>query len=122
MSKTQMALAELKVLDVLWEYGNLPAKEIALKLNKSVGWNKNTTYTLINRCIKKGAIERSEPNFMCKVLISREDFRKKETIDFTQNIFDGNINLLFASLLSQKGLKENDINTLIDMINRYDSD
>lgn len=37
--------SELKVMDVLWR--------------------RNTTYTLIKRCIKKGAIERSEPNFMC---------------------------------------------------------
>lgn len=120
MPKSQMAIAELKVLNLLWEYGTLPAKEIAKKLSKSVGWNKNTTYTLIKRCIQKGAIERSEPNFMCKALLTKEDFQRSETIDFTQNVYGGNINLLFASLLSQKGLKEDEINSLLELINSYD--
>ncbi len=57
--------SELKVMDILWKKGDLPARHVADVLTKALGWNKNTTYTLIKRCIKKGAIERSEPNFMC---------------------------------------------------------
>ena len=53
--------AELKVMDVLWEKGDTPAREIARKLTEELGWNVNTTYTLIKRCINKGAIRRSEP-------------------------------------------------------------
>ena len=53
--------SELKVMDVLWKDGDVPAKYVADTLNREVGWNKNTTYTLIKRCINKGAIERTEP-------------------------------------------------------------
>ena len=49
--------SELKVMDVLWKDGDVPAKYVADTLNREVGWNKNTTYTLIKRCINKGAIE-----------------------------------------------------------------
>ena len=41
----------------------------------------NTTYTLIKRCIKKGAIERSEPNFMCHALV-----KKEEILDLSQKL------------------------------------
>ena len=51
--------SELKVMDVLWKEGDMPAKEIARALTGELGWNVNTTYTLIKRCIKKGAIERA---------------------------------------------------------------
>ena len=34
--------------------GVVPAKRVAEVLNKELGWNKNTTYTLIKRCMKKG--------------------------------------------------------------------
>ena len=51
--------SELKVMDVLWREGDTPAKEIAKTLSQEVGWNVNTTYTLIKRCIKKGAVARS---------------------------------------------------------------
>ena len=55
--------SELKVMCVLWNEGDTTAKHISDVLKKEIGWNMNTTYTLIKRCIKKGAIERSEPNF-----------------------------------------------------------
>ena len=58
--------SELKVMDVLWREGDQPAKYVAKTLTDELGWNVNTTYTLIKRCIKKGAIERTEPNFMCQ--------------------------------------------------------
>ena len=53
--------SELKVMDVLWKAGDTPAREIARVLTDELGWNVNTTYTLIKRCMKKGAIARSEP-------------------------------------------------------------
>ena len=46
--------SELKVMDVLWKEGDTPAREIARVLTDELGWNVNTTYTLIKRCIKKG--------------------------------------------------------------------
>ena len=46
--------SELKVMDVLWREGDSTAKHIANVLGKEVGWNVNTTYTLIKRCMKKG--------------------------------------------------------------------
>ena len=44
--------SELKVMDVLWKEGDTPAKEIARVLTGELGWNVNTTYTLIKRCMK----------------------------------------------------------------------
>ena len=64
--------SELKVMDVLWKEGDMPAKQISDKLKETTGWNMNTTYTVIKKCIAKGAIERREPNFLCHALIGRE--------------------------------------------------
>ena len=46
--------SELKVMDVLWTNGDMPARQIAAILTESIGWNVNTTYTLIKRCIAVG--------------------------------------------------------------------
>ena len=56
-------------MNVLWAQGDVSAKHISNVLKEEIGWNMNTTYTLIKRCIKKGAIERLEPNFICHALI-----------------------------------------------------
>lgn len=53
--------SEWKVMEVLWQENDRTAKEISLRLADSIGWNKNTTYTVIKKCIDKGAIERWEP-------------------------------------------------------------
>ena len=78
--------SELKVMDVLWKEGDTPAKEIAKVLTNELGWNVNTTYTLIKRCMKKGAIERSEPGFMCHALIPKSAVQEAETDELTKSM------------------------------------
>lgn len=109
--------SELKVMDVLWKSGDATAKKISDILKEQVGWNINTTYTLIKRCIKKGAIERSEPNFMCHALISKEQVQEQETTELINKVFDGSTDLLFASLLSRKNLSDEEIERLKQIVN-----
>ena len=105
--------SELKVMNVLWNEGNCTAKHIS---NEETGWNMNTTYTLIKRCIKKGAIERSEPNFMCHALIPREKVQLAETEEFLERMFDGSIDKMFAALIGNKKLSEKQIQKLKDLV------
>ena len=46
--------SEIKVMDVLWKEGDTMAKHVADVMNERYGWNVNTTYTLLKRCIKRG--------------------------------------------------------------------
>ena len=108
--------AELKVMGVLWDEGDCPARHVAEVLTDRYGWNVNTTYTLIKRCIKKGAIERTEPNFMCHALIPKEDVQEAETDELIDKIFDGSADKLFASLLSRKKLSAEQIDKLRQMV------
>ena len=108
--------SELKVMNVLWKEGDVTAKYIAETLNKELGWNKNTTYTLIKRCMKKGAIERSEPNFMCHALIPIEQIQEAETDELINKIYDGSVDKLFAALLSRKKLSAKQIDKLKQIV------
>ena len=103
--------SELKVMDVLWKDGDVPAKYVADTLNREVGWNKNTTYTLIKRCINKGAIERTEPGFMCHALIANELIDK---------IYDGSVDKLFAALLGRKKLSMEQIKNLKQIVSELE--
>ena len=108
--------SELKVMNVLWNEGDCPARHIAEVLTGEYGWNVNTTYTLIKRCIKKGAIERSEPNFMCRALILKEEVQEAETNELIDKIFDGSADKLFASLLGSKRLSAEQIEKLKQIV------
>ncbi|WPP39353.1 BlaI/MecI/CopY family transcriptional regulator [Paenibacillus hunanensis] len=120
MDKLNLVESELKVMHVLWELGDSPARQIANELTEQYGWNVNTTYTLIKRCIKKGAIERSEPNFVCHALVSREEVQQKGTVDLVNRIFGGSTNKLFASLLGKKELTDEQIERLKKMVDELD--
>ena len=112
--------SELKVMDVLWREGDTTAKRIAAVLNEEVGWNVNTTYTLIKRCIKKGAIERTEPNFMCHALIPKEEVQEAETDELINKIYDGSADKLFAALLGRKKLSREQIDKLKKMVDELE--
>ena len=108
--------SELKVMEVLWEQGILPARDIVDVLSTRIGWNKNTTYTVIKKCIEKGAIEREEPNFLCKPLISKEEVAQSETEQLIDKMFGGSSELFFSSFLKNQGISEQDAKRLAKMI------
>lgn len=108
--------SELKVMNVLWREGDVTAKHISDVLKEETGWNMNTTYTLINRCIKKGAIERSEPNFRCHALIPKEEVQEAEAEELINKIFDGSADKLFATLIGRKKLSKEQIDNLRKMV------
>lgn len=112
--------SELKVMNVIWDEGAVTAKHISDVLKESVGWNMNTTYTLIKRCIKKGAIERTEPHFMCRALIQREEVQQEQTQELIEKMFGGSVNKLFASLLGNKKLSSDQIKELKNIIDEMD--
>ncbi len=117
---TKLFDSELKVMGVLWENGDVPAKQIADLLTKELGWNKNTTYTLIKRCIKKGAIERTEPNFMCRALIPKAQVQEAETNELIDKIYDGSADKLFAALLGRKKLSAEQIKKLKQIVGEFE--
>lgn len=108
--------SELKIMNVLWQEGDCTAKHISDVLKDETGWNMNTTYTLIKRCISKGAIERTEPNFMCRALIPKEEVQEAETNELIDKVYDGSADKLFAALLGRKKLSKEQIQKLKDIV------
>lgn len=108
--------SELKVMEVLWEQGAKPARDIVDVLSERIGWNKNTTYTVIKKCIDKGAIEREEPNFLCKPLVNKDEVAQSETEQLIDKMFGGSSELFFSSFLKNQGISEADAARLAKMI------
>ncbi len=109
--------SELKVMDVLWKNGDTTAKQLAQVLKEQVGWNKTTTYTLIKRCVDKGAIERIEPNFVCHPLVTIEQARELEITELINKMYGGAADQLVASILGRKNLSPEEIERLKRLVN-----
>ena len=63
MPEVKLFDSERKIMECLWQGGEMSAKELAEELEKTVGWSKPTTYTVLRKCVAKGAVERMEPGF-----------------------------------------------------------
>lgn len=110
--------SELKVLEVLWEKGPMPASQLYRILEEKVGWNKNTTYTVLKKSIIKGLIDRQEPKFVCHPLISREEAQNKSLLELMKRLFHNSKSELFQAFVRDDTLSEDEIKELKDLVDR----
>lgn len=108
--------SELRIMEVLWKEGDLPAGQIAKILKEEIGWNRNTTYTVIKKCVEKGAVRRNEPNFICSAAISREQVQEYETEELIGKMFGGSKEKFFAAFLDGERLSKEEIENLKQMV------
>lgn len=107
-------------MKLLWENEPVSAKQLSLLADERIGWNKNTTYTVIKKLISKGAVKREEPKFICSSLINREDVRKQETKSLLDKLFNGSKKALFSALIDDENLTKEDIDEMKRMLEEKD--
>ena len=114
--KEKLFNSELKVMEILWEKGPIPAKQVSLIAAETIGWNKNTTYTVIKKLVDKGFISRGEPGFICTPLVSKEQMQKSEAASLVKKLFGGSRQALFSALLTDEPLTEEEVDALRELI------
>lgn len=110
--------SEIKVMEIIWSDEPITAKQISIIAAETIGWNKNTTYTIIKKVEAKGFIKRDEPGFICTSLISRNEVQKAEANSLVDKLFGGSKKALFSALLEDEKLSDNDIKELREMIEK----
>ena len=114
--------SERKVMEVLWKRGDLTAGQIAAILKEETGWNRNTTYTVIKKCIEKGAIQRTDPKFLCHALISRRQVQEYETEELIGRVFDGSRSEFLSAFFGGKGITKAQADQMRRLIDRLEAD
>ena len=117
--KNMIFESELKVLELLWEEGDLTAKDLAIKLKDSTDWSKTTSYTVIKKCVDKGLVERLGSNFTCRVVITKEEAQKQESALLAEKMFGGSSDLLIASLLGGGKMTSSQVDQLRNMVQEF---
>jgi len=108
--------SELKVMEVLWSEGEVTASYITKILKEEIGWNINTTYTIIKKLVAKGAIERREPKFKCIPLITKEQVQKYEARELGDKLFAGDSDIFLSAFLDGKKLSKKEITRMKELI------
>lgn len=118
--KIRLTDSEMLIMNILWEADSLKAGEIAEITLKEKGWKRNTTYTLIQRLIKKGAVLRTDPNFVCTAIPKQDDIRIEETKSFLNKMYNGSFNLFVQKFIEQESLSQKEIEELRNIMNEVD--
>lgn len=110
--------SEIKVMEIIWENEPVSAKQISILAAERIGWNKNTTYTVIKKLEAKGYINRGEPGFICTSLVSRDDVCIAETRSLVDRLFGGSRKALFSALLEDEQLTDAELDELRELIEK----
>jgi len=110
--------SELKVMEALWEEGDLTAGQLAKILKDQTGWNRNTTYTVIGKLIDKGAIERYGSNFSCRAVITKEQVQRNEVKELIGKLFGGSAGVFLSAFLSDSELPDGEIEQLKQIVEK----
>ena len=108
--------SEAKVMEIIWANAPISAKNISLIAAETIGWNKNTTYTVIKKLEAKGFIRREDPGFVCTPLISQNQMQKVEATSLVKKVFGGSRKALFSALLEDEPLSAEEIDELRKLI------
>jgi len=116
--KQRLFDSEIKIMELIWANEPISAKDLSALAGERIGWNKNTTYTVVKKLQAKGYVKRSDPGFICTSLVSREDVRLSETQSLVDKLFGGSKKALFSALLEDEKLTDADIAELREMIEK----
>ena len=103
---------ELNVMELLWSNKELAAKDISKIIKEYIGWEKNTTYTVIKRLINKGAIIREDPGFLCKANITKRKIQDIETRALLDKLYNGSVSNFITVFLANQNLSGSDLTNL----------
>ena len=118
MEELKLFDSELKLMEIIWDNSNsqLSAKEISIFAKEQIGWNKNTTYTILKKLVEKNAIKREEPNFICIPLITKEQVQKVETDNLINKLFNGSKKAFFSAFVGREKLTKKEVEELLRII------
>ena len=100
---------ELNVMELLWSNKALAAKDISKIIKEYIGWEKNTTYTVIKHLIEKSAVKREEPGFICRAAISKRTVQNIETKALLNKLYNGSLSTFLNEYLKNQELSRTEI-------------
>lgn len=109
MSELRLHEGELNIMELLWSNKELAAKDISKIIKEYIGLEKNTTYTVIKRLIDKGAVQRTDPGFICSALVSQRSVREIETKRLIDQFYNGSLQTFISEYLKNQSLSAGDI-------------
>ncbi len=108
----RLTRCETKVMQIIWENEPIAAKQICVIASQRIGWDRNTTYTLIRTLEYKGALRRMEPGYMCVSRFACDEYKKDAIRSIIARFFNGSSDSFLSLLRESKEFSEDALREL----------
>ena len=114
--------AESEVMQVLWQRQPMAAEDVVEALGPARDWQEATVKTLLNRLLRKGAIQaaRDGRRYLYTPVLKREDWLLGESQGLLERLFDGRVAPLVSHFSRHRKLSRKDIADLRKLLEELD--
>ena len=115
--------AEWEVMKVLWAESPATANEVVDKLD-GMGWSPKTIKTLINRLLKKGALDFKKRGrvYLYYPKLQQEECVRAEQKSFIKRVYGGSLVPMMANLIEDENLSQEELEELRRILNEKERD
>ena len=113
---------ELKLMELVWRHEPVSAKELSVMAAEAIGWNKNTTYTVLKKLCERGILHNA--NGTVTALVKQAQVQQEESAAVVQKSFGGSLPRFVAAFLNTSSISEEEaaaIRAMLDDARRQDS-
>ncbi len=113
--RINIANAELPIMKVLWEKGELTSPEIFGEMKGNV----STLKTLLKRLVDKGEVGINKINsrtYKYYPITTKKEYINSERKGFISRVFDGSKSKMLLNIVKEENITKEDIKKLLKMI------
>jgi len=121
MKISKISKAEYEVMEIIWNKdGEVTTADIIEELRENNTWKHTTILTLAKRLVDKNVLKvRKEGRInYYSPAISKDEYKSYQADGFIEDMYNGNVKSLVASLYDNNKINEEDIKELKDWIRR----
>ncbi len=116
----RLGKVQLQIMQVLWEHGEVTARQITEELSRTAPIAHSTTQTLLRQMEAKGAVahEASERAFVFRPLLGQSEVSATAAQDLLARVFGGSVSGLVAHLLKHEHISPEERTRLRELIDQ----
>lgn len=111
MDDIKLTSSEWNILNCLWERNPQTVMQLAGELEKTVGWARSTTITVLHRMEAKGLVrcEQAGRGKAYVPLVERDQAAIAETRSFLDRVYQGSVGMMMSAMARREGLSRDQI-------------
>lgn len=112
--------AEWEIMKVLWEHGELAARDVCAALPEDLNWAVKTVKTLLSRLVAKGAIAYDQigNSYLYRAVADETTLSRQEVQTLFQRLARRTISPAIAHFINEADLSQAEIKSLRETLDR----